>query len=70
MGNAISIKDFALEIGKQMGKENLIIFKDEPSNQPPIIVGDNSILINEFGYKNTYTLKNSIYQCIWSITNA
>ena len=44
-GKAISIKDFALEIGKQMGKENLIKFKNEISNQPPLIIGDNTILI-------------------------
>ena len=50
-GKKISIRDFAIEIGRQIKKENLIIFKDEPSNQPPIIVGDNSRLINEVGYK-------------------
>ncbi|MBQ3310798.1 NAD-dependent epimerase/dehydratase family protein [bacterium] len=38
-GKAISVHDFALEIGKQMGRENLIVFQDEPSNQPPVIVG-------------------------------
>lgn len=59
-GKAISIRDFALEIGKQMGKDNLIIFKDEPSNQPPIIVGDNSRLINEVGYEMKYNLKLAI----------
>lgn len=50
-GKPISIKEFALTIGKQLNKEHLIIFQDEPSNQPPIIVGDNSRLINEVGYK-------------------
>ena len=63
-GQAISIKDFALEIGRQMGKENLIIFKDEPSNQPSIIVGDNSRLIEEVGYKNEYKLVKGIKEVV------
>ena len=41
-----------------LGKENLVIFKDEPSNQPPIIVGDNSRLINEVKYNCKYNIKN------------
>lgn len=58
-GNPISIKDFALEIGKQMGKENLIIFQDEPSNQPPVIVGDNTRLTEDVGYNLKYDLKKA-----------
>ena len=45
---------------KCLKKENLLVFKDEPSNQPPIIVGDNSRLINEVGYKMKYTLDEAI----------
>jgi nucleoside-diphosphate-sugar epimerase len=63
-GKAVSIKDYALEIGRQMGKENLIVFKDEPSNQPPIIVGDNSRLVNEVGFKYQYGLTNGIKEVI------
>ena len=59
-GKAISIKDFALEIGKQMGKENLVKFKDEVSNQPPVIVGDNSRLVNEIKYSVNYDLNKGI----------
>ncbi|MBQ3834893.1 MAG: NAD(P)-dependent oxidoreductase [Elusimicrobia bacterium] len=59
-GKAVSIKDFALEIGKQMGKENLIKFKDEPSNQPPIIVGDNSKLTKEVRYEYKLSLKDGV----------
>ena len=63
-GQAISIKDFALEIGMQMKKEKLVVFKDEPSNQPPIIVGDNSILIDEVKYKIRYDLKNGVREIL------
>lgn len=63
-GKAISIKDFVLEFGKQMKKENLIVFKDEPSNQPPIIVGDNSRLINEVKYVIKYNLKNGVQEIL------
>lgn len=59
-GKAITIHDYAIEFGKKLNKENLIIFKDEPSNQPPIIVGDNSRLVNEVGYKIKYDLSDAI----------
>lgn len=59
-GQAISIKEFALEIGKQLGKSNLIVLKNEISNQPPLIVGDNSRLQNEIGYKIQYPLQQAI----------
>ena len=57
-GNKISIKDFVMTIVSYLGKENLVIFKDEPSNQHPIIVGDNSRLINEVKYNCKYNIKN------------
>ncbi len=63
-GKAVSIKDYAFEIGRQMGKEQLVIFKDEPSNQPPIIVGDNSRLVNEVRYKINYDLNTGIKEII------
>ena len=56
-GKAISIHDFALEIGKQMGKENLIKFKNENSNQPPIIIGYAKRLLCEVKYDIKYDLK-------------
>lgn len=64
MGDAISIKDFALTIGKIMSKEDLIIFKDEQSNQPPIIVGDNSRLLNEVKYEIKYNIQNAIKEIL------
>lgn len=63
-GKAISIKDFALEIGKQMGKENLIKFKNEISNQPPLIIGDNTKLMKIVGYNYRYDLKRGIREIL------
>lgn len=59
-GQAITIKDFVLEIARQMGKEHLVIFKDEPSNQPPRIVGDNTRLTKEVGYQMHYNLSQAV----------
>ncbi len=59
-GKAISIHDFALEIGKQMGKEKLVKFEDEASNQPPVIVGDNSRLVREVLYKIKYDVYTAV----------
>lgn len=63
-GKAVSIKEFVLEFAKYLKKENLIVFKDEISNQPPIITGNNSRLLNEVGYKIKYDLKTAIYEII------
>jgi nucleoside-diphosphate-sugar epimerase len=59
-GNAISIKEYVLTLAKAMGKEDLIIFKNELSSQPPIIVGNNSRLVNEVKYKIKYPLNLAI----------
>lgn len=59
-GKAISIAEYAKAIGKKMGKENLIKFVDEPNNQPPIIVGDNTRLVKEIEYIQKYTLEQAL----------
>ncbi len=63
-GKEILIKDFVLEIAEQMGKKNLIKFKDEFLNQTPVIVGDNSRLLNEVGYRSNYNFKAAIKEII------
>ncbi len=63
-GKAISIKEYVLEIAKQMEKESLVIFQDESSNQPPLIVGDNTRLIKEVRYKIIYDLKSGLKEII------
>ena len=63
-GKPIYIKDFVKTIAQKMGKEHLVIFKDEPSNQPPIIAGDNTRLLKEVGYKIKYNLEEAISEVI------
>lgn len=63
-GKAVSIRDYTLSIANAMGKENLVVFKDEVSNQPPIIVGDNSRLLHEVGYTIKYDLSTAIQEIL------
>ena len=65
-GVAVSIKEYALTIAKKFKKENLVIFKDEPSNQPPLIIGDNTKL-SKMGYKVKYNLENAINEILGEI---
>ena len=59
-GNAISIKELSMEIASLMNKEQLLDFEDECSSQPPIIVGDNTRMINEVGYTPRYSLSEAL----------
>lgn len=63
-GKAIFIHDFATHIARIIGKENLLVFKNEPSNQPSIIVGDNKRLTQEVGYKIKYKLDKAIEEIL------
>ncbi len=63
-GNPVSIKDYVLAMAREVNKEELIIFKDEPSNQPPVIAGDNSRLLNEVGYEIEYDLYTAIKEIL------
>ena len=51
-GKAVSLKEFALTIAKNMNKENLLELKELDTNEPKLVVGDNSKLINEVKFKN------------------
>lgn len=59
-GKAISLKDYSLVIAKKLGKEKFLTVKNEPTTQPMLIVGDNSRLINEVGYKMQYKFDEAI----------
>lgn len=63
-GKAISIHDYALTIAQKLSKKILVQFKDEPSNQPPIIVGDNSRLTKEVGYQLQYDLESALEEIL------
>lgn len=68
-GEAVSIKDYAKLIASKLNKEDLLILKDEPCNQPPVIVGDNSRLRNEVGYNIKYSHDSAIDEIIGAKTN-
>lgn len=62
-GEPVKIKDIALLIAKKLGKENLVKFENDPEkvkDQPPLIVGDNTRLNKEVGYKPSHTLEEGI----------
>lgn len=65
-GKPISIREYVLEIAKLMGKEHLIVFRDEPSKQPPIIVGDNSRLLYEVKYKTQYLHQDAMKEILFT----
>lgn len=67
-GQGILIRDFVLQIAEQLNKKHLITFKEEKSNQPPMIVGDNTILTQKIGYQYKYTLQEAISEIIASYT--
>ncbi|MDR1952452.1 MAG: NAD-dependent epimerase/dehydratase family protein [Elusimicrobiota bacterium] len=59
-GNGISLGDFASKIARKLGKTNLLKILKEPVNQPKIIVGDNTRLIQEVEYKLQYDYDKAI----------
>lgn len=63
-GAPISIREYTTKIASKLSKEDLLEFVDGPTNQPPLIVGDNSKLINEVGYKIQYSLDEAIEEVI------
>jgi len=59
-GKGISLADYALTIANKLGRPDLIKILNEPTTQPPIIIGDNSRLTNEAGYKIQYSVDKAI----------
>lgn len=55
-GQGISLENFSSIIAKKLNKEKNLIIKQEHSNQPPVIIGDNSKLIKLLNYKPAYNL--------------
>lgn len=63
-GQEISLRDYAGTIAKIMKKENFLHINQEDTTQPLYIVGDNTKLTQEIGYKIKYTLHNAISEII------
>lgn len=60
-GKALSLKDFALLIAKKINKEHLLELKELKTNEPDMIIGDNSKLINDIGF-NSYSDINDVLE--------
>ena len=47
-----------------MKKEDLVEFKDQPGNQYKFVVGNNSRLRDELGWKTEYTIETALNEII------
>ena len=63
-GKATSIKDYVLTIARLIGKENLVVFNEQMSDQYKFVVGNNSRLVNEIGWVPKYTIKQALEEVI------
>ncbi len=63
-GKGISLRDYSTYIAEKLGKTEYLTIKEEQNNQPKIIVGDNSRLLNEVGYKIQYSFENAIEEIL------
>ncbi|MDR1696337.1 MAG: NAD(P)-dependent oxidoreductase [Endomicrobium sp.] len=59
-GKGITLADYALTIANKLGRPDLIKILNEPTNQPPVIIGGNTRLTNEAGYQIQYSLDRAI----------
>ena len=59
-GKATSVKDFVTLFAKKVGKEHLLIFKDDCADQVPVQFGDNTRLVKEVGYTPRYTVEQGL----------
>lgn len=63
-GKGISLRDYSTYIAKRLGKEKYLVIKEEETNQPERIVGDNTRLTQEVGYKIKYTFEQAIEEIL------
>ncbi|MBR1843511.1 MAG: NAD(P)-dependent oxidoreductase [Opitutales bacterium] len=59
-GKATSTKDFVTLFAKKVGKEHLLVFKDDCADQVPIQFGDTTRLVKEVGYTPRYTVEQGL----------
>src|SRR5262249_40282661 len=64
-GHAVSVKEMATEIARQIGRPELLRLGAlrSPENEPPSIVGDNGLLL-KLGWTPRYDLPGGIAQSI------
>ena len=59
-GKATSVRDFVTLFAKKVGKEHLLVFKDDCADQVPVQFGDNTRLVKEVGYTPRYTVEQGL----------
>lgn len=68
-GKLISLKEFSLIIAKKMNKEYLLELKELDTDEPNIILGDNSKLVNEIGFNNYSNIDDILDKLIMEYKN-
>lgn len=63
-GRAVSIRDYVLALAREIGREELLVFRDDCANQPPLIVGDNTRLTREVGYTPRYSMEEAVREIV------
>ena len=63
-GRPVSLRDFALAAARRFGREDLLVFQQGPSGQPPRIVGDATRLVREVGFTPRYTLDEALDEIV------
>ncbi len=65
-GETIQLKDVALAIGRQLGKEKLLSFgaRDATANEPPYLVADTTRMRTDVGFANRTSLQKGIEETI------
>lgn len=61
----VSVGEFARTVARKMGKEHLLVLQENPSAEPPFIVGDNSRLTKELGYDIHYFLETALEEILY-----
>ena len=63
-GKGTLIRDYVLALARVMGKENLVIFQDPQSAQQSKVIGDNTRLKTEVGFRPTYSLEDAFREIL------
>lgn len=68
-GTPVKIKEIVTNIAEKLGKENLVKFEDKSSNDPKIILGDNTRLSQEVKFSPKYSLSEGLDKVIKRVRN-
>lgn len=63
-GKTIRLGDYARTLAALIGREDLLVLKEENTSQPPLVTGDNTRLREEVGFTPRYTLQEALKEII------